>query len=251
MPFVFKKKVLNAAIISSLLYACETWLGSEIKDVEKVYVSAIKAVLGVRETTRNDTTLIEAGMPSLSQLIKKRTRAFMKKELNSGRTQDTPLIKIYKLCESKRTKGFTFLSKVVNPATQPEMSIVEKFRNQDTSKARTYREINPELTTHKAYTTREYINERERLTFTKFRLSSHHLKIETGRWARIDVEDRVCDCGGGVQDEQHVLFSFPKTESERTQFGVDVGVANVGELMDGMDVHELVSFVHCCMKHFR
>ena len=81
MPYVFKKKVLDAAIISSLLYACETWLGAEFKDVEKVYVSAVKAVLGVRETTRNDTTLIEAGMPSLSQLIKKRTRAFMKKEL--------------------------------------------------------------------------------------------------------------------------------------------------------------------------
>ena len=163
MPYVFKKKVLDAAIISSLLYACETWLGTEFKDVDKVYVSAVKAVLGVRETTRNDTTLIEAGMPALSQLIKKRTGAFMKKELNSERTHDTPLIKIYKLCKTKRTKGFVFLSKIVNPATPSDVSLVEKFRNQDTSKARTYREINPELVTHKVYTANEYINERERL----------------------------------------------------------------------------------------
>ena len=189
-------------------------------------------------------------MSALSQLIKKRTCAFMKKELNSERTRDTPLIKIYKLCETKRTKGFVFLNKIVNPTTPSDVSLVEKFRNQDTSKARTYREINPELVTHKVYTASEYINERERLSFTKFRLSSHHLRIETGRWARIAVEDRVCECGNGIQNEQHVLLSCPKTESERGKFGVD-GSVNVGDLMDGMEVVELVSFVHECMKHFK
>ena len=251
MPYVFKKKVLEAAIVSSILYGCETWLGTEFKELEKMYVSAVKAVLGVRETTRNDTSLIEAGMPSLQQLIKKRTCDFMKKELNSGRIRDTPLIRIYKLCESKRTSGFVFLSRIMNPAMQRDVSVVEKFRNKNTSKARIYREINPELTLHKVYTSNEYINERERLTFTRFRLSSHHLKIETGRWARINVEDRVCECGNGIQDEQHVLFKCAKTESERRKFGVDEGASNVGEMMELMDVHELVSFVHSCMKHFK
>ena len=192
----------------------------------------MKSLLGVRETTRNDTTLIEAGMPLLSQLIKKRTCAFMKKELNSDRTCDTPLIKVYKLCESKQTKGSIFLRKIMNPTTQSDVSVVEKFKNQNTSKALTYREINPELAIHKVYTSSEYINERERLSFTKFRLSSHHLKIETGRWARIDAENGVCDCGNGVQNEQHVLFSCPKTESKRREFGVDGNASNLGELMD-------------------
>ena len=89
----------------------------------------------------------------------------MKKELNSGRIRDTPLIRIYKLCESKRTNGFVFLSRLLNPTTQRDVSVVEKFRNQNTSKARTYREINPELSLHKVYTSKEYINERERFTF--------------------------------------------------------------------------------------
>ena len=251
MPYLFKKKVLEAAIISSLLYACETWLGTEFKEVQKVYVSAVKAILGVRETTRNDTSLIEAGMPSLPQLIKKRTCAFMKKELNSGRTSDTPLIRIYKLCKAKRTKGFIFLDNVLNPSTQSDVSLIEKFQNQNTSKARTYREINPELTVHKVYMSKEYVNERERLSFTRFRLSSHHLKIETGRWARIDVENRVCECGNGIQDERHALLTCLKTESDRRTFGVEEGVGSVGELMERMDVHNLVSFIHCCMKHFK
>ena len=98
MPYIFKKEVLEAMIVSSLLYACETWLGTDFKEVEKLYVSAVKAILGVRETTRNDTSLIEAGMPSIRERIRKRTRAFLNKELNSGRTQDTPLVMQGILC---------------------------------------------------------------------------------------------------------------------------------------------------------
>ena len=63
--------------------------------------------------------------------------------------------------------------------------------------------------------------------------------------------DRVCECENGIQDEQHVLCECAKTESERRKFGVEEGASNVGEMMKLMDVHELVSFVHNCMKHFK
>ena len=88
------------------------------------------------------------------------------------------------------------------------------------------------------------------LVFTRFRLSSHRLKIETGRWARIEVENRVCDCGGGIQDESHVLFECPKTDEERVLYRVDGTNKDIGVLMVSMDVHELVSFVYSCMQHF-
>ena len=35
MPFLFKKQVLEAAIVSGLLYGCETWLSTNPKEVEK------------------------------------------------------------------------------------------------------------------------------------------------------------------------------------------------------------------------
>ena len=150
-----------------------------------------------------------------------------------------------------RTKGFVFLSNLLNPLTQSDGSVIEKFRTQDTSKARTYKEINPEMKVHNVYKSTEYINERERLSFTRFRLSSHHLKIETGRWARIEVEERLCDCGNGIQDERHVLLTCLKTESERRRYGIGEDTENVGALMEMMNVHDLVSFVHSCMKHFK
>ena len=252
MPFLFKKTVLEATITSSLLYGSETWLTNNLKDVEKLYIGAVKSVLGVRETTRSDAVLIEAGMPSLKELTRKRTLAFMRKELLEDRAADTPLIRIYKICEAKRTGGFRFLNNVLNPTMQNNISEIEKFKNLTTSKVTTYKKLNPELSVHEVYTTRDYIDERERLIFTRFRLSSHHLKIETGRWARIAAENRECGCGGGLQDEEHVLFDCRKTEEVRRMFGIDgEELRDVGVLMNTVDVKKLVSFVYNCMKFFK
>ena len=125
------------------------------------------------------------------------------------------------------------MEKILNPAAGNQQgSLVENFRNVTSSKATMYKRLNPDLALHEAYTTSEYVNERERLAFTRFRLSSHHLKIETGRWARIDADGRLCNCGHGVQDESHVLFVCPKTANIRERFGVNDEVfSDVGELM--------------------
>ena len=122
---------------------------------------------------------------------------------------------------------------------------------QSSSKPVMYRRLNPDLRVHDAYTTTDYVNERERIIFTRFRLCSHHLKVETKRWARIDADKRVCDCGGDVQDEPPVLFDCPKTEDIRQLFGVNYETyQDVGSLMNEMSVHQLISFVSKCMKHF-
>ena len=44
-----------------------------------------------------------------------------------------------------------------------------------------------------------------RTALTRLRLSSHRLRIETGRWARIEHDNRLCQCGLSIQTEQHVL----------------------------------------------
>ena len=82
-------------------------------------------------------------------------------------------------------------------------------------------------------------------------ISTHIEKIEMGQWAWIEVEDRVCGCSNGVQDEWHVLLTCFKTESEWQRYGVGEDTENVAVLMEMMNVHDLVSFVHLCMKHFK
>ncbi len=62
----------------------------------------------------------------------------------------------------------------------------------------------------------------------------------------------MCDCGGGIQDESHVLFDCVKTEGVRQIFGVNNGIyQDIGELMNEMEVQSLVSFVNICMKFFK
>ena len=83
-----------------------------------------------------------------------------------------------------------------------------------------YVQINPDLEVHTTHTQCVQpdlpIPEHTRVAFSRMRLSSHRLRIETidiiynmmsmietGRWARIPRDQRLCGCGE-VQDEGHV-----------------------------------------------
>ena len=150
--------------MSSFLYGSDTWLTYNLKDVEKMYISAVKSALGVRETTRSDTALIEAGMPSVKQLIINRTSAFLK-EFGADRAADTPLLKIYKICESKITGGYRFLANIRDQVGHAP-SLLDDVRTETSSKA--YKMMNPDLCVHEVHTTTNYIDERERLIFTRY-----------------------------------------------------------------------------------
>ena len=71
-------------------------------------MAALKSLLGVRETTRTDVVLLETGMPTLHELIKIRSSAFIKKNVNAGITE-TPLAKVYKMCETKGPGGYRYI----------------------------------------------------------------------------------------------------------------------------------------------
>ena len=80
----------------------------------------------------------------------------------------------------------------------------------------TYKQINPNLSVHKIYLMKHNINEHHRTAFTRFRLSSHSLAVEVGRWSRrgrgrLPLEERLCTCGE-IQTEQHVVQYCPMSQ---------------------------------------
>ena len=163
----------------------------------------------------------------------------------------TPLQKVYDICKTKRTRGYNYINKLLLP-TETEPSLLEKFANEQGTKAVTYRSINPNLKVHPVYASTEYIDERARIAFTRLRLSSHSLKIETGRWSRIASEERLCGCGLAVESEEHVLLECSKTEEVRRKFHIDtVVVTDIGLLMDSVDVKVLIPFADCCLRIFK
>ena len=100
-----------------------------------MYVGALKALLGVRETTRTDVILIETGMPTLKELISLRIVRFMKKNIRSDK-DDTPLAKAYKMCEEKGTSGYRYIKRLLDsPEKEFLQELKQKFLNETGKKS--------------------------------------------------------------------------------------------------------------------
>ena len=83
--------------------------------------------------------------------------------------------------------------------------------------------INPNMQVHDMYNSKSRVNEIERLSWSKLRLSAHSLAIETGRWnrrgrGRLPYEQRLCQCGQ-VQTEHHVIEECPISQHIRDLYG--------------------------------
>ena len=115
MPFVAKRKVVEAAFNACILYGCEAWLGTGLRVMESLYMSAIKALLGVRQSTPNTICLIEAGMLRLKTLVMHRQKIFYEYMLKfrSGMTDD-PLIFALELTKMNNLRTQRYIDLVIN-----------------------------------------------------------------------------------------------------------------------------------------
>ena len=213
-PYTVKKTVVNACFNASFLYGCEAWLGVKPSvEMKAMYMKAIKMLLGVRHSTPNETCLIEAGYPSLEATIRQRQRRFferMKKE-RSDMTDD-PLMFALQITERDNKVMNKYITGVMEGCDPIDDDIAKRkdgILSSERTKTVTYRQINPTLSVHPIYTSSEIVEDDFRTAFTRVRLSSHRLRIETGRWARTPQEERLCQCGEAVQTEQHVLCECP------------------------------------------
>ena len=102
MPFVYKKKVFDAAVTSALLYSSESWLTNKFKSLERQYNMMIKCLLGVRKNTSINLCMIESGIPPVIDLVKKRRYNFLKSKLDSA-DMEQPFSYVYELCRQENT----------------------------------------------------------------------------------------------------------------------------------------------------
>ena len=217
-PFMVKKRVLEAAFMSSILYGCEAWLNTSLKQVEVMYMKAVKALLGVRITTPNKLCLIEGGLKPLTAIVKSRQKKFLDKMREKrGEMHDDPLIHALNIAEEHHKPMWKYIESIINGhdfVSVEETKIKESINTADPSatKFRTYHSLNPMLEVHPLYTkAAPTIPDYLRINFTRYRLSSHQLRVEVGRWSRTPADQRTCTCGLGVQNEQHI-FECPIVE---------------------------------------
>ena len=114
----------------------------------------------------------------------------------------------------------------------------------------TYCLLNPSLSVSDMYSCTR-VPEYGRIAISQLRLSSHKLKIETGRWSRIPREHRLCQCGKDIQTEEHVLLSCPLSKNIRQMFSSVKDVQSIADLLDSRDNwYELSIFCFKVLQHY-
>ena len=229
MPFIVKRKVFEAAFSSAILYGAECWLNGDLRPMETMYISAIKALLGVRKGIPTKICLIEAGMLPLKSLVQQKQHAFLNKMVDERAALDNdPLMFALRLTESRNPKTSQYINEVMNnfDAVSDNNSVAHDILVSDRTRFKTYASINKNMVMHDIYSrvyNDRFVSETYRLAFTRMRTSSHKLRIETGRWTRglvkLDREQRLCKCGEAVGDEAHALTQCKLTQNLRDSFG--------------------------------
>jgi hypothetical protein len=241
-PFAVKAKVWESAMMSSILYSCESWFTNNVSGVAQVYNNTLKWLLGVRQQTCSDILYVESGYLPVKDLLIERQKHFLEQFFKRENYTDYPLYKaleLAKLCKSPMGRYFEQVMTWV-PSEALEKCIM-RIQASSSTRRQTYLGINPDLSKHRLY--KDGVPEHHRIATTRLRLSSHLLKIETGRWSRIAVEDRKCMCGE-VQTESHILLNCRYSDIIRQQFN-NLDFSSTHALMGAEDC---LSLCHYCYR---
>ena len=250
IPFIVKKRVFDAALMSSLLYGCESWVGADIRPIMKLYNWSLKQLLGVRKATANLICYAEAGYPTLQDMIKFKQHKFYHKmwQERSEMTDDPLSFAIRLVCNCNTNTGKMVKSMIredIGDFSELLGNVHNTITTSYTSRFEIYKCINPSFSVHEIYKSRHAINETHRMSFTRFRVSGHSLAVETGRWnrrgrGRLPVEERLCVCGL-VQTERHVIETCPFTQDLRQNYNIST--------LESIFTESLPSEVACKIVH--
>ncbi len=210
-----------------------------------MYLATAKALLGVRVQTPTDLVYIELDIPSVQAMIMKRQMAFLCKYSERDSYEGSPLqvaVDLAKQYKSPMGKYLVELEAMQNdPVTTFKTELCERILHSQSSRCITYRSLNPDLLIHEMYANSSCINEKHRISTTRLRLGSHRLRVETGRWSRTPVEQRLCSCNEDIQTEEHVLTSCSKTQDLRHNFP-DLFFGNIAGLMQTKNIMLLCKY---------
>ena len=174
----------------------------------------VKCCLNIRSNVPNDIVFIESGLLPIKAVILIRQFKFYKNRFFSTVRENSRRDKMlnFLLQDQNRTK---FIQHYENLVTRYEhkKEIVDEYRNLAKERIRTkastghykfyiYTKINPELTTSPFLEVfHPTVGD-----ILKFRLGSHYLPIETGRWSGRPRHERLCENCNEVGDEDHVIY---------------------------------------------
>ena len=210
-PFFVKINVkIYICLFAALLYSVEAW--GDVNELEnkllKIEREALKRVLGVKNGTTNDLVYIELQKADIIANIKDRQRKFYEK-IMTFEPEDAVVRSIWNLLdENELTRSFTNYYRSLEPGNKSK-NISDRrssVTNSDSSMCTRYVNLIGIGDSHVLYNSS--LMDSKRKIITRWRLSCHKLKIETGRYTKpkTNPEDRKCVLCDVVDDERHALF---------------------------------------------
>ena len=239
--------LFDSLVLPILEYGSEIWADSkEVTDkLELLHLRYLKQLLGVKKSTSNMGVYGELGR---TPLFIKRKLKMISFWLRLKSSNENPLLSEmynYLLSNNGDVPWICGIKKILEESGKPDI-FDEVIENTD----QIYSEIKeilykqywdrwqsqtvdirvcPILRTYRLFKTEiklepyllEIKNAVTRRFLSRFRLSSHNLYIETGRWQRpkIPPEDRIClSCKNGVEDAIHVFVQCQRYNDLRVPF---------------------------------
>ena len=258
-------QLFNTMVAPILNYGCEVWGLRKADPIEKCHRSFLRSVLRVKNSTPNCFLYGELGVYPLYLERYVRVLSFWVKIVNCDDKENSLLYKVYlELYELTITKPkeITWASRVRDllnncgmgnvwraQKVNSKSEFLSKFKRRvkdihlqewtadvrETSSGRLFQNIKTDFGYEKYLDT---LNKSLRIPLTRFRLSSHTLYIERGRWnkpRKIPMNERLCAVCGVIESEYHCLIACPRFVNERR-----------GRLTDGLRerpcMNELVKF---------
>ena len=254
-PYSVKQRVWNSALNAATLYSCETWFTANLRAAETPYNTSLKQMLGVRSTTCNDLVYMETGLADSKSVIIDRQIRYLSKLRQ--RPPDDYIMKIVTMAINVRSpmglriRHLTNLDTVTSNSVSFLMKVKTGILQSQSSRRRTYLLINPKLEVSPILriTGATAISEHHRISSTRLRLGSHHLRVETGRWSRIPLELRLCQCQMEVQTEEHVLLRCPISQTLRAKMNINSEM--IQELFHNTNLSQTAEYCHLILNLYR
>ena len=187
---------------------------------------------------------IEAGVNSATTYVRRRQHSFLKKLMaRPGFNNSYVGWTISKAIEARSTMGRA-ISQLMNISQPDDSDLLNSVRISDTTRRKKYSEMNPSLECHPMYSSNS-LPEFARIAATRLRTGSHFLKVESGRWSRLDLKDRVCSCdSNSIQDESHVLFYCTLTADIRDSYPELRSYQSLNSLFQHDNVHAVAMYCY-------
>ena len=261
--------LFNTTVKPIIYYGSEVWGFCKADSLERFFISFLKSVLCVKQSTPNCFIYGELGIFPLIIERKIRIIKYWFKILNSK--ENSYLRKMYNdlvlLSETSPRQvtwatllrdtlyqygfGYVWLQQYV----QNEKVFIKVFEQR--IKDNFLQDWNAQINTTSDYRLFKKIkqsfhfenylnidNKILRIAVTKIRLSSHLFFIERGRWVRpkIDAKNRICDLCDTIEDEYHCLIECPRFVNERKN-------CLPYNLKLRPSMYEFVNFIRCLDVH--